>query len=135
MGPKGSPRKILVQTGDNHPQAAVGQFVAHFGDGPIEELGLVHGHNLGIRIQALENVTGLGYGCGLKVRSTVRANLLVHVARVHAGFKDLHLLLGDGGAFDPADQLFGLARKHGATDDLDPTPVIAMMGHGSTFSL
>src|SRR2546426_6537822 len=42
------------------------------------------------------------------------------VAIVDGGLENLHLLAGDLGAAQPADQLLGLAAVHASDDDLDP---------------
>jgi len=42
------------------------------------------------------------------------------VAHIESRLKDFHFLTGELGPFQPSDQLFGLSRKHGTTDHLDP---------------
>src|ERR687887_1534401 len=45
------------------------------------------------------------------------------------GLKDLHLLAGDDGAANPANQLLGLAAEHHARDDLDPSGTGELLEH------
>ena len=43
----------------------------------------------------------------------------VRITLIDGRLENLDFLLGELGAFEPADQFFRLARKHGAADYLD----------------
>ena len=53
----------------------------------------------------------------------VRDDVIVGIAPVDHRLEDLHLLAGNLGAPQPADELLALAAEHAADDDFDPALV------------
>src|SRR5690606_7900118 len=119
-GAKGISLEVHVQTGDHHPDAAVGQVVADRDDLVVEELGLVNADHI-TAIGQDADVGRSGDRGGPDLIGIVGNHHLLIVADVHQGFEDFHLLFGDLGPFQPSDEFFGLAREHGTADDLYPS--------------
>jgi hypothetical protein len=108
--------KVHVQSGNDDSHPAVGQFVAHVYQPFVEELGLVYAHHVYFRTEQQDACRRVyrSRGDGIIV---VRHHFLFRIACVDGRLEYLHSLTGEGGAFQAADQFFGLARKHGTADD------------------
>src|SRR5690606_32534565 len=119
-GPEGVPLEVHIQTGDHHPDAAIGQIVADRHDLIVEELGLVYADHI-TAIGQDADIGGGGDRGGADLIGVVGDHHVLMVAIVHDGLEDLHLLSSDLGTFQPPDQLFGLTGEHGTADDLYPS--------------
>ena len=112
-------RIVHIQPRGDHPHAAVGQRPAHVDDPLVEELRFVDPHHVDVGGQQQDILSRFDRrrpdGVGI-----VRHHLLVGVARIDAGFENLHPQVGELGAAQAADQLLGLAREHRPADHLDP---------------
>src|SRR5271155_4523060 len=62
----------------------------------------------------------------------MRNDPVLGVTLVNDGLENLHALLGNFGAAQPANQLFALARKHRPDDHFDPTHVALDDVHASS---
>ena len=112
-------RIVHIQPRGDHPHAAVGQRPAHVDDPLVEELRFVDPHHVDVGGQQQDILSRFDRrrpdGVGI-----VRHHLLVGVARIDAGFENLHPQVGELGAAQAADQLLGLAREHRPADHLYP---------------
>ena len=54
--------EILVEAGHDHPAALIGQLLADGDDLVVEELDLIDADDLGVRIDAAQDIPGLGHG-------------------------------------------------------------------------
>ena len=121
-GAKGAAEVVEVQSGDDDPNARIGQPVADVHDGRVEELDFIDADDGGGLRRAkhgrLELVGG-GHCDGLLTTGIVAHHIGGVVAVVLDGLEQEHVLLGKDGAADAAEQFFGLAGEHGARDDLE----------------
>src|SRR5690606_10039997 len=97
-----------------------------------EELRLVDPDHGGIPGEEQELVRRVHDDRGDRVL-VVRDDGGLGVAVVDGGLEDLDLLPRDAGAFEPADELFGLAGEHRAADDLDPASGLGVAGDDVGF--
>ncbi|TND08589.1 MAG: hypothetical protein FD123_2093 [Bacteroidetes bacterium] len=117
---------IHIQPGHDHADAGTGKLVADFHESCIEKLGLVDAHHVGIAGKQ-ENIGGSGYGRRMYGIRIVRNHFLFIVARIRGRLKNFDFLAGELRAFQPPDQLFGFAGKHGTADHLDRAAPVFMM--------
>ena len=127
------PAVVHVETGHDHPLAHIGQLRAYANQLAVEKLRLVDAHHMAFQrafpdlLRAFHHLGGdLGFGVG--------NNVVFAVAGIDFRLEDGHLLAGDGGALETADQLFRLAAEHAAADHFDPSDVALNDGeHGAGY--
>ena len=112
---------ILVEPGDDHAHAAIGQRAAHRGQILVEELPFVDADDFGLRLDRVQQLTRSFDGARLDPHLAVRHDVVVGIARVDGRLEDLDFLAGDARAAQTADQLLALAAEHAADDDFNPT--------------
>src|SRR5690606_6231497 len=85
-----------------------------------EELHFINGHHICGLIHQLWDLFGLLHRDAIHRLPVVGRHLFHSVAVIQCRLEHQNLLLGDGRPFDPADQLFRLAREHGAYYHFQP---------------
>src|ERR1017187_9160406 len=85
--------------------------------------GLVDTHHFRTPVDALDNLSRIGNHLRLHAQVAVRDDFVTGIAVVDGGLEHLHAFAGDHGPAQTPDQLFALARKHGAADYFDPTDI------------
>jgi len=91
-------------------------------DGGVEELYLVDADDFDLgelRIERRAEVFDRGDCGGFVGLGAVRGDGGAVVAEIDVGLEAGDALAGDAGALEAADELFGLAREHGAGDDFE----------------
>ena len=127
-GPEGLAEVVGVEAGHDDAHAAVGEGLADFDEGLVEELRLVDADDLHLGGDFVEHLGGGADWGGGDFMEIVRDHLDVGVAFVDDGFEDGDLLVGELGAAQAADQFFGLAGEHGTADDLDAAGFFVILG-------
>ena len=126
-GAKRHPFVVQVESRDDDAVALVGQVVAHLGEVVVEELGLVDRHNgiafrpsrlpLAGRLNVVPQGLAAWHNNGRHGVFVVAHNFDVVVTRVGGRLEQRHGELGDVGAADATEELFGFAGEHGAAHD------------------
>lgn len=124
-GTKRPAKVIHVEAGNDHPDPAIGQGVAHRRQLIIEKLGFINADHIKI-IGHQQNLARRMNGGALNGIGIVRNNIPGMIALVDHRLVDLKLLLRNAGTLHPPNELFGLARKHGAANYFDPTAAIGI---------
>ena len=109
---------VGVQAGDDDADATIGEGLAYLHDAFIEKLGFVDADHLHVRREVQHPGRSLDRGAGNR-RGIVGYDVEVGVTFVDGRLEDFNLLFGELGAFEPTDQFFRLAGKHGAADYFD----------------
>jgi hypothetical protein len=122
--------KVLIEAGNQDADPARGQLVGELDNFRIEELCLINCYDCCIAFDLRANIRGFFDGDGIVIRSGVRGDLFHCIADVDGWLKYLHLLLGNGGAYEAADQLVSLAAEHGAADDFNGTVCVTHVASG-----
>ena len=118
---------VHVEACHDDAHAAVGEGLADFDERAVEELGLVHAHDLDLGAD-LEHVGGVLDGGGGELMEIVGDYFHVGISVVYGRLEEGDLLVGELGAAEPADEFFGLAGEHGAADDLDAAGFSMILG-------
>jgi hypothetical protein len=111
---------ILVQSRDNNPDSAARKFICNRHQLVVKELPLVDSDDLRIWLKLLKDLDGGFYGPGFMAHLGMGHDVITRISDIDSRLKDLHLLTGDLGPSQPADQFFGLAGKHRAGYHLNP---------------
>ena len=109
---------IGVEPGADDADAAVGQCLGYLDQALIKELGLIDAYDLDIVVNLEHPGRRLDGRAGNAVR-IVGDDIEVRVTFVNGRLEGGDFLLGELGAFKPADQFLGLPREHRAADYLD----------------
>ena len=115
-------RIVHVETGHDHPYAAVGQLAADLHEALIEELRFVDSHHVDVAGEE-QNVAGRFDRGGADGIGVVGDHILLRIAHIDGGLENFYFQVGELGSFESSDQLFGFARKHRSADYLYPTCV------------
>jgi len=121
-----------VEAGDEDALAEGDEFDGEGDDVEGEELDFVDADDVDLRELGVEPGAELfdaGDGGGFVGLGAVRGDGRAVVAEVDVGLEARHALAGDAGALEAADQLFGLAREHGAGDDFEDAGSVGLL-HG-----
>ena len=127
-GPEGLAEVVGVESGGDHAHAAVGQGLADFHEAFVEELRLVDADHFHVGADFFEHLGGGADGGGGDFMEVVRDDFDVGVAFVYDGLEDGDLLVGELGAAEAPDQLFGLAGEHRTAYDLDAAAFFVILG-------
>ena len=111
---------VLVEAGDNHALAPVGERVARGRQVRVEELSLVDADHLGFVGDHPHQLVGVRHVLGRDALIAMRHDMVVAEAVVENRLEDLHFLPRNLDAPQPANELFALAAEHAAGDDFDP---------------
>jgi hypothetical protein len=111
---------VLVEAGDDHALALIGERRAHRGQLLIEELPLVDPDDFRLPPHARQEFGRFLQALRRNLHLAVRRDVVVAVAIVDGRLENLHLLPGNLRAAHATDQLLALAAEHAAGDDLDP---------------
>ena len=125
---EGDTEVVGVEARHDDAHAAVGEGLADFDEGVVEELRFVDADDLHLRADLVEDLLGGRDGGGGDFMEIVRDYFDVGVALVNDGFEDGDLLVGELGAAEAADEFFGLAGEHRAADDLDAPGFSMILG-------
>src|SRR5437763_6960549 len=117
---EGTPEIILIEAGDDDPLAAIRERIARPRQTRVEELPLVDSDDVGVVVDAAQQLVGVADVLRRDSHVAVRDDLIFAEAVVDERLEDLNLLAGDLRATQPADQLLALAAEHAAGDDFDP---------------
>src|SRR5438094_323020 len=117
---EGTPEIILIEAGDDDPLAAIRERIARPRETRVEELPLVDSDDVGVVVDAAQQLVGVADVLRRDSHVAVRDDLIFAEAVVDERLEDLNLLAGDLRATQPADQLLALAAEHAAGDDFDP---------------
>lgn len=112
---------IGVETRDHHAATLTGEQGGDFNQILTEELPLIDGHQDRGIVNERKHVGGIFNGKGRDLVFVMRGDIPEGVTFVDHRFKDLSALPGDVRAANLFDKFFGLAAKHAAGDDFDPT--------------
>ena len=102
--------------------AQMDELYAEGDDGFVEELDLVDADDVdGFEEgkEGLAEALDVGYGAGVVGLVAVTGDGGAVVAEVYVGLETGYALAGDAGTLEAADELFGFAREHGASDDFE----------------
>ena len=115
---EGLPEKVGVQAGDDDADAAVGERLGDFNDAFVKKLGFVDTDDLHVGGDVQHPGRRLDRGAR-DGRGVMGYDIEVRITLIDGRLENLDFLLGELGAFEPADQFFRLAGEHGAADDFD----------------
>jgi len=90
-------------------------------------LGIATGYQVGLA-KVFAQLSRIPDRNGLSPLAIVASYVCGVIPVVNAGLEDQNPLASNQGTLDPPDQLLGLARKHGADHDFNPTLVMRKMG-------
>jgi hypothetical protein len=121
-GAEGDTAEVSVKASTDDAEAPVGQLITYLDDVGIEELDFVYGHDSGQGIERGRNVGGAADRPGIKVEAVVGSHPSGVITGVNGRLKDLDMLAGDNCPAKAANQLFCLAAKHAAANQLDSPP-------------
>ena len=107
-GPEWDAFEVHVETGGNDADALVGELVAYIGQGVIEELCFVDADDVAVCSEKKDALRVVDWG-GMDGLAFMGDDIFVRVACVDGWLEDLDALVGEFGAFHPADEFFGLA--------------------------
>ena len=124
-GAEGFAEVVHVEAGDDDADAPFGELACHVDDGFVEELGFVDAYHVDAFRLFQDASGGIDRG-GEDGMAFVRDDGFLGVAGVDLGFEDFDAEIGDLGPLEPADEFFGLAGKHRAADDFDPTGILCV---------
>jgi hypothetical protein len=118
---------ILIEAGDDHALALIGQRVADHRQLQVEELPFVDADDLGIGVDTLEQLTRAPYRARGDPHLAVGDDVIVGIANVDRRLEDLHLLPRDLRTPQPSDKLLALPAEHAADDDF--YPAVSRLAH------
>src|SRR5688572_10503817 len=133
--PERAAQVVLIQSGDQHSHAAVGEVANQPCQPIVEELRFVDAHYVHPRLQAPAQLGAVGHRLGRYLALVAGHQPLGVVALVQPRLEHLDFLARDHRAPQPAQQLFALAGEHAAGDDLDmsaPTLGARCLVHASS---
>ncbi len=120
-----APQIVLIEAGDNHALATIRQRIAGRRQIGVEKLPFVDPDDLRVVVDLLEHLVRAPDVLRCHPHVTVRHDMAFAEAVVEERLEDLHVLAGDLGAAQAANQLLALSAEHAAADDLDP-PVLGL---------
>src|SRR4030095_7351518 len=115
-----APEIILVQPRDDHAAALISQSVAGSRQVRIEELPLVDPDDLGIFVNAPNELCRAADILRGDSHVAVRDDMVLAEAIVENRLEDLHFLTCDLSASQSADELLALPAEHAPGDHFDP---------------
>lgn len=129
IGPKGLPVKSI-----SSPAAITlmpgSQRIQHPWQFHIKELCFINAHHFHIT-RHQQDLIGMCNRCGMDVISIVRYNFGFVVTHIIGRLKNLHLLVGNFGTLQSADEFFGFTGKHATADHFNPAcPLLAYIRFG-----
>ena len=116
--------EVHVQPGYNDPQAAQGQHLTNLRQVVIKELRFIYPNDVDALGQ-LQQAAGVLDRRGEDVVGIVGDHFSLIVAGVYLRLEDFYPLIGNFGALQPADQLFGLTGKHRPANDFYPSAALS----------
>ena len=115
-GPERHSHIVGVKPGHDDAHSPVSKFLTHIDKTLVEELGLVHPHDLHV-VSHGKHLGGLADRDGTDLVEIVRHDLHVGVALVDGRLEYGYLLVGELCTAQTADEFLRLAGEHGAADD------------------
>jgi hypothetical protein len=131
--------EIQIQTTANHAHTSSSQLERQRHEARIKELSLVERDDIGqfdLERIGVFQTKQRGFGCetqqdahlkraldGMRIHRATRVagNGGGVIPSIDDGFENANILFGDDSSSHPTNQLLGLARKHGTTNDFDMT--------------
>src|ERR1700726_2359885 len=123
--------EVRIEAADDHALPKVGKFHAGVNDALTQKLRFVHANHFGARRHLRQNIAPSRHQLRRNFEPRVRDDSVLRVALIDYGLEDLHALLPNFRAAQPANQFFALAGKHRPHDHFDPAHVVLDDVHAS----
>ena len=109
--PERPAHEVLIEAGDDHAHAAIGERGGELDQPVVEELRLVDAHHLHVAAERGRELAAVAHGVRRHLAQVARHHALGTMTAVGGGLEHLDLLAGDDGAADASQELFALAAR------------------------